>query len=164
MLMPQSVRILFVCMGNICRSPIAQVVFKHLVAEAGLGDRIFVDSAGTHAYHLGEPPDPRAQHAAAHRGYDLSALRARQVRRSDFTEFDFVIAMDTMNLRALARLCPPEHARKIRLLMEFADGACEREVPDPYYGGKAEFERVLDLVEQASRGLLDYLSRRLLGE
>ncbi|HXF65597.1 MAG TPA: low molecular weight protein-tyrosine-phosphatase [Burkholderiales bacterium] len=162
--MTQPVKVLFVCTGNICRSPIAEGVFTRLVREAGLAGRVVADSAGTHGYHLGEPPDPRARDAAAHRGYDLGAHRARQVSRRDFSEFDYVLAMDSMNLRALARLCPPEHARKVRLFMEFADGAREREVPDPYYGGREEFERVLDLAEEAARGLLDHLRRRLLGE
>ena len=151
------VRILFVCMGNICRSPTAEGVFKHQVGRAGLADLIFSDSAGTHDYHIGEAPDPRAQRAALSRGYDLSPLCARQVSRRDFVEFDYVLAMDEVNLRALRRLCPPEHAAKVRLLMEFARKARAREVPDPYYGGAGGFEHVLDLVEDASSGLIEHL-------
>jgi protein-tyrosine phosphatase len=135
----------------------AEGVFKHYVAEAKLAERIASDSAGTHDYHIGEPPDPRAQRAAGRRGYDLSALRGRQVSRGDFHGFDYVLAMDEVNLRLLKRLCPPEHGHKLRLFMEFGADSAAREVPDPYYGGPEGFERVLDMVEQASRGLLDHL-------
>jgi protein-tyrosine phosphatase len=148
-------------MGNICRSPTAEGVFKRLVEEAGLGGRVLSDSAGTHDYHIGEPPDPRAQRYAAHRGYDLSGLRGRQVNQSDFSEFDYVLAMDAANLRLLERLCPPKHAHKLKLFMEFAAEPGLREVPDPYYGSDQGFERVLDLVEQASRGLIGHLRVRL---
>jgi protein-tyrosine phosphatase len=151
------VKVLFVCMGNICRSPTAEGVFKHQIERAGLADLIFSDSAGTHDYHIGEAPDPRAQNAARTRGYDLSPLCARQVIRRDFSEFDYVLAMDEVNLRALKRLCPPEHAGRVRLFMEFAGNARVREVPDPYYGGPGGFEEVLDLVEEASRGLIEHL-------
>ena len=159
--MAQKIKILFVCTGNICRSPTAEGVFKRLVAEAGLEKRIASDSAGTHDYHVGEPPDPRAQRAAAGRGYDLSAQRGRQVGRDDFAEFDYVLAMDEANLRLLERLCPPPHAHKLKLFMEFGSDSHPREVPDPYYGGAQGFERVLDLVEHASRGLLAHLRKRL---
>lgn len=157
------VKVLFVCMGNLCRSPMAEGVFKHYVAQAGLQDLIASDSAGTHDYHVGDPPDARALRASERRGYDLSALRGRQVSRGDFGEFDYLLAMDEANLRALERLCPSQHAHKLKLLMEFSIGPALREVPDPYYGGEPSFERVLDLVEQAAQGLLDHLRRRLAG-
>ena len=156
-------KILFVCMGNLCRSPMAEGVFKHYVAQAGLAERIASDSAGTHDYHVGDPPDARAQAAAGRRGYDLSGLRGRQVGRGDFGEFDYVLAMDEMNLRWLGRLCPPEHVHKLKLLMEFSTGPAPREVPDPYYGEEQSFERVLDMVEQAAQGLLDHVRQRLAG-
>ena len=152
--------VLFVCTGNICRSPTAQGVFKHCVEKAGLTDRIVSDSAGTHDYHVGEPPDPRTQAAARRRGYELRELRARRVRRDDFERFDYVLAMDGTNLRQLERLCPPEHAHKLRLFLDFgAGGESPREVPDPYCGGAEDFERVLDLVEGAAQGLLRHLTR-----
>ncbi len=153
----RQVKVLFVCTGNICRSPTAEGVFKHHVKEAGLAGLVLSDSAGTHSYHVGEPPDPRTQQAASRRGYDLSALRARQVSRSDFSEFDYVLAMDQANLLALQRICPPQHSNRLKLFMEFSRDAAVREVPDPYYGGTQGFERVLDLVEQASKGFLKYL-------
>lgn len=135
----------------------AEGVFKHYVAEARLGETIASDSAGTHDYHIGEPPDPRAQRIAGKRGYDLSRLRGRQVARRDFDEFDYVLAMDEVNLRLLQRLCPAPHAHKLRLFMEFGADPEVREVPDPYYGGTEGFERVLDMVEQAAGGLLEHL-------
>jgi protein-tyrosine phosphatase len=156
-------KILFVCMGNICRSPMAEGVFKHHVKQAGLDGSISTDSAGTHDYHVGEPPDPRAQRAAKRRGYDLSVLRARQVSPGDFSSFDYVLAMDELNLRLLERLCPSQHAHKLKLFMEFSASPALREVPDPYYGGEQGFERVLDMVEQAAQELLDHLRRRLAG-
>ena len=159
--MTQSIKVLFVCMGNLCRSPMAEGVFKHYVAQAGLAEKIASDSAGTHDYHVGDPPDPRAQAAARRRGYDLSGLRGRQVGRGDFGEFDYVLAMDEMNLRLLGQVCPPEHAHKLKLLMEFGADPSIREVPDPYYGGTQGFERVLDLVEQGTRGLLRHLRDRM---
>ncbi len=148
-------------MGNICRSPTAEGVFKGLVEKAGLAGRITSDSAGTGDYHIGEAPDPRAQSAALTRGYDLSPLCARQVSPRDFSEFDYVLAMDEVNLRQLRRLCPPEHAGKVKLFMDFAGEGAAREVPDPYYGGSQGFERVLDMVEQASRGLLEHLRQKI---
>jgi protein-tyrosine phosphatase len=159
--MAQQIKILFVCTGNICRSPTAEGVFKRHVEEAGLEAHVLSDSAGTHDYHVGEPPDPRAQRAAAGRGYDLSALRGRQVGRNDFAEFDYVLAMDEANLLVLTRQCPPQHAHKVRLFMEFGADLHPREVPDPYYGGAQGFERVLDLVEHASRGLLAHVRLRI---
>lgn len=155
------VKVLFVCMGNICRSPTAEAVFKHYVAAANLQDRILSDSAGTHDYHVGEPPDERARHAAQRRGYDMSALRGRQVRAEDFAEFDYLVAMDEDNLRLLKRRCPPEHAHKLMLLMNYSTRRRVRNVPDPYYGGAEGFEQVLDLVEDAAQGLLRHLDQKL---
>jgi len=153
----RQIKVLFVCMGNLCRSPMAEGVFRGQVAQAGLDGLIAIDSAGTHDYHVGEPPDPRAQQAAGRRGYDLSLLRGRQVARADLSEFDYVLAMDAANLRALERLCPSQHAHKLKLFMEFGANVALREVPDPYYGGEQGFERVLDMVEEASQGLLAHL-------
>ena len=141
-------RVLFVCTGNICRSPTAAGVFAHFVRQAGLHAAIEVESAGTHDYHAGNPPDARAQEHALKRGYDLSALRARQVRKRDFAEFDHIVAMDRGHLELLERNCPPEHLPKLRLLIR------GRDVPDPYYGGAEGFERVLDLVEAGCLALL----------
>lgn len=157
----EAVRVLFVCMGNICRSPTAQGVFQSLVAREGLDGRVVIDSAGTHDYHVGSAPDQRAQQAALRRGIDLSTLRARAVADVDFEHHDYVLAMDLDNYALLERACPPEHRGKLKLFMDFAPGAREREVPDPYYGGAGGFERVLDLVEQASEGLLADIRRRL---
>jgi len=147
-------------MGNICRSPTAEGVFRHLVEKEGLASQIKTDSAGTHAYHVNEPPDRRARAAAERRGISLENIRARRVHDEDFERFDFVIAMDHDNLSALVEQSDPEHHRKIRLFLEFSSGH-EDEVPDPYYGGAAGFERVLDLVEDASRGLLETLRNDL---
>lgn len=148
-------RILVVCTGNICRSPTAAAVLRRLAQERGLA--LEVDSAGTHDYHVGEPPDRRAQAHARRRGYDLSSLRARQVARADFESFDLVLAMDGGHLAVLRRLCPGEHRHKLRLFMDFAPGLGARDVPDPYCGGPAAFEQALDLIETASHGLLDHL-------
>ena len=147
-------RVLFVCMGNICRSLTAEGVFRHLVEKQGLGGQIIVDSAGTHDYHVGDAPDARSQAAAARRGYDLSGLRARQVVRDDFSMFDYVLAMDEANLGLLQQQCPDDCRERLKLFLEFADDGVLREVPDPYYGGAQGFEQVLDLVEQAAHGLL----------
>ena len=150
------ISILFVCMGNICRSPTAEGVFRHFVQEAGLVDRIRIDSAGTHAYHTNEPADRRASAAAERRGYSLANMRARRVSEEDFDEFDFIIAMDQLNHVTLVDQADAEYHDKIHLFLEFASGP-EDDVPDPYYGGAKGFERVLDLVEDASRGLLEPL-------
>ena len=152
-----NVSILFVCMGNICRSPTAEGVFRHFVNEAGLDEEITVDSAGTHAYHVGEPPDRRAMAAAERRGVSLVGLKARRVTDDDFERFDHIIAMDEDNLIRLQEQSTDEYRDKISLFLSFAVDT-ETEVPDPYYGGGAGFERVLDLVEKASRGLLETLS------
>lgn len=154
-------KVLFVCMGNICRSPTAEGVFRHHVREAGLDTRIAVDSAGTHAYHSGEPADRRAQEAASRRGISLEGIRARRVTEEDFHHFDYILAMDQDNLMLLHERAPDETRSKIRLFLEFSASRHENEVPDPYYGGAAGFERVLDLVEEASRGLLETLRGRL---
>lgn len=151
------VSVLFVCMGNICRSPTAEGVFRHQVAQAGLLERVHIDSAGTHAYHIGNPPDPRTLEAAQRRGYDLSGLRARKVEVRDFAHFDYLLAMDEDNLAMLERLKPAESRGRVGLFMEFAPGYGVREVPDPYYGGPAGFERVLDMVEAAATGLLEVI-------
>jgi protein-tyrosine phosphatase len=153
--------VVFVCTGNICRSPTAEGVFIKMVADAGLSDRIVVDSAGTHGYHVGEAPDPRTQEAAARRGYDLSPLRARQFERQDFVRFDWVLAMDRDNHSILARLAQPSTGHKLRMMMEFARQFREIEVPDPYYGGPKGFERVLDMLEDASLGLLEEIRKGL---
>jgi protein-tyrosine phosphatase len=143
--------VLFVCMGNICRSPSAEGVMRAKLAAAGLAERIRVDSAGTHGYHVGEPPDPRSCRAAALRGYSLEALRARQVEAADFERFDLVLAADRQNLRELKRLCPLPLQHKLELVLApLSDG--EDEVPDPYYGGGKGFEKVLDLLESACDG------------
>lgn len=155
-------KVLFVCMGNICRSPTAEGVFRQLAEAAGLGGAIAIDSAGTHGYHVGEPPDRRAQAAAARRGYDLRGLRGRQVSAHDFHAFDYVLAMDRNNLAILEQLCPPQQAHKVGLFMEFGRSFAA-EVPDPYYGGADGFERVLDMIEDAGRGLLQEIVRRNAG-
>ena len=149
--------VLFVCMGNICRSPSAEGVFRYHVEAAGMTEFVEIDSAGTHAYHVGEPADRRACAAAERRGMSLEGIRARRVSSEDFERFDYIIAMDEDNLTHLEDESPDEHRHKLRLFLEFAQLG-EREVPDPYYGGAAGFERVLDLVEEASRGLLETLS------
>jgi len=155
------IKILFVCMGNICRSPTAQGVFEHLLEEAQLRDRILTDSAGTHAYHVGKTPDRRATEAAARRGIDLTRQRARQVEAADFLHFDYVLAMDTSNLDDLMSICPEQQQDKVQLFLEFASGSKQRDVPDPYYGGSQGFERVLDLVEEGAQGLLEDILKRL---
>jgi len=149
--------ILFVCMGNICRSPTAEGVFRARAEAAGLD--LLIDSAGTHAYHVGNAPDLRSTHHAARRGYDLSTQRARQVSREDFERFDFVLAMDRENLELLLRDCPPQHRHKVRLFMSFASRSGSDVVPDPYYGGALGFDTVLDYIEDASDGLLAALRK-----
>ena len=146
-------------MGNICRSPTAEGVFRRMVEEAGLAGKILVDSAGTHDYHIGAAPDKRTQAAAAQRGYDLSRLRGRQVSRADFTQFDYILAMDAENLADLHRLRPPPHEGKVGLFLEYARHCKLREVPDPYYGGAQGFAHVLDLVEDGAAGLLEEIVR-----
>ena len=152
------VRVLFVCMGNICRSPTAEAVFRRCAERAGLSRAIVADSAGTHRYHIGRAPDSWAQQAAARRGYDLTALRARQVAVRDYQDFDFILAMDEANLSALRSACPQGLRHKIQLLGEYCAGpghGCA--VPDPYYGGAEGFETVLDLAEEAAQPLLRHI-------
>ncbi|MBX3139922.1 MAG: low molecular weight phosphotyrosine protein phosphatase [Trueperaceae bacterium] len=163
---PAKLAILFVCMGNICRSPTAEAVFRAKLTEAGLADLVEVDSAGTHAYHVGDQPDPRSVAAAARRGYDMQSLRARQLSTYDAERFDYVLVMDKGNynttLRALGGAEPGEGQRaRVRLFLEFAPGVREVEVPDPYVGGPEGFEHVLDLIEAASDGLLAEVRARL---
>jgi protein-tyrosine phosphatase len=155
------IRVLFVCMGNICRSPTAHGVFESLVQRSGLAHRIEVDSAGTHAYHVGEPPDARSQQVAKGRGVDLSGQRARRVQPDDFRHFDYLVAMDRDNYRELQRICPAGLENKLRLFMEFAPESGVQEVPDPYYGGSGGFERVFRMVEEAADGLLEKLRKDL---
>lgn len=151
--------VLFVCTGNICRSPTAEAVFRKLVADSGLSEAIAADSAGTHGYHVGEPPDLRSTEAAAARGYDLSVLRARRIERADFGRFELLVAMDRGHLAILSRMADPSSAHKLKLMMSYASGFREEDVPDPYYGGPRDFERVLDMLEDAARGLLDAIGR-----
>jgi protein-tyrosine phosphatase len=148
------VKVLFVCLGNICRSPTVEGVFSAIAQREAPGLVTCVDSAGTADYHVGDPPDRRSVRHAAQRGYDLSALRARQVRRDDFTRFDLLLAMDEENLEGLRRIAPTDGRDRAQLFLEYARHAPERAVPDPYYGGEGDFEIVLDLAETASRGLL----------
>jgi protein-tyrosine phosphatase len=150
----RNISVLFVCMGNICRSPTAQGVFARLVEEQRLADMIAIDSAGTHAYHIGERPDERASAAALNRGIDLSTQQARRVSPDDFERFDYVLAMDNDNYGILEASCPSGFESRLHLFLEFAPDLETREVPDPYYGGGSGFERVLDMIEQASAGLL----------
>ncbi len=147
-------RVLFVCTGNICRSPTAEGVFRKLVADAGLAHEIETASAGTHAYHVGEPPDDRAQAAARRRGYDLSRIRARRVGRDDFAAFDLILAMDRDHHEILAQLAPPNARQKVGMMLTYARNATTLDVPDPYYGGPEGFSLVLDLIEDAAEGLL----------
>ena len=154
------ISILFVCMGNICRSPTAEGVFRHLVQQEGHDSWITTDSAGTHAYHIGEQPDHRSQQTALTRGIDLGDLRARKAVTKDFHEFDYVLAMDDDNYQLLENICPAGLENKLSLFLDFSDEYSESQVPDPYYGGDRGFEHVFDLVESASRGLLQDIIKR----
>lgn len=147
-------RVLFVCTGNICRSPTAEGVARGLAAKHGVEHLFEFDSAGTHGYHVGDPPDPRTIAAARRRGYDLSPQRARRVTEFDFVRFDRVLAMDCEHLEFLQRACPPPHLKKLGLFLDFSERFDEAEVPDPYYGGAQGFEHVLDLVEDAAMQLI----------
>jgi protein-tyrosine phosphatase len=158
--MAMNTRVLFVCMGNICRSPMAEGVFRHLVRQSGLEDVVRVDSAGTHAFHAGEPPDKRAQTLAAKRGYDITTLRARRVRDKDFEEFDLILAMDWDNLSLLQQVAPKQAHHKLQLLMRFATEHESATIPDPYYGNQQGFEQALDFIEDACAGLLEVARRR----
>lgn len=149
--------VVFVCTGNICRSPTAHAVLRQRIASLGLAQRLSVGSAGLEAWHQGEAPDPRSIRHARQRGYDLSDLRARHFRPADFERADWVLVMDDGHLQRAARLCPPQHAHKLRLLTDFCRRHDAFEVPDPYYGSAADFDHVLDLIEDACDGLLDEL-------
>lgn len=153
-------RVLFVCLGNICRSPTAEAVMRQRLQQAGLADRIELDSAGTGDWHVGKAPDSRTQQAASRRGYDLSSLRGRQVSVDDFARFDLILAMDNANLRDLQRMRPVQARGELDLYLRRFELA-EDDVPDPYYGGSEGFEHVLDLLEQASDALLIELKGRL---
>lgn len=152
-------RVLFVCTGNICRSPTAEGVFRHVVAEAGLVDRFHVDSAGTHGYHVGDPPDARSIAHARRRGYDLSALRARQFTAADYADFDLLLAMDRGHLTIMRRLAPAPDRDRARLFLGCVPECGIDDVPDPYYGDERDFVQALDLIERGSRALLDALIR-----
>lgn len=156
----KKIKVLFVCMGNICRSPTAEGIFSRLVEEEGLAHLFEIDSAGTHAYHIGEQPDLRAQKAARERGIELKHLRARKVIYGDFEDYDYLLAMDDDNYSILIDACPEEHRNKISYFLDHAPHVGTREVPDPYYGGAYGFERVLDLAEEASKGFLNLLREK----
>lgn len=158
--MAMPTRVLFVCMGNICRSPMAHGVFRHLVRQSGLEDVVRIDSAGTHAFHHGEHPDHRAQAAAAKRGYDIADLRARKVQDTDFDDFDLILAMDWDNLSLLQHAAHKRHHHKMQLLMRFAGEHESATVPDPYQGASPAFELALDYIEDACAGLLEVARRR----
>ncbi|MDM7481380.1 MAG: low molecular weight protein-tyrosine-phosphatase [Halomonas sp.] len=151
-------RVLFVCLGNICRSPTAEGVFQQAVVRAGLDGRVTIDSCGVGDWHVGKAPDPRSQAAARQRGIEIGHLRARQLKVSDFHEFDYVLGMDRENLAAMRALQPANSQAQVGLLLDYA-GLPQSDVPDPYYGGDDGFEQVLDLIERASQGLLDELQR-----
>ncbi|MDC9729066.1 MAG: low molecular weight phosphotyrosine protein phosphatase [Methyloprofundus sp.] len=153
----KQIKVLFVCMGNICRSPSAEGVFRHLINTNQLQKSFSIDSAGTHAYHVDEAPDLRSQKAAKDRGIDLSAQRARKFIRGDFEDFDYLLAMDNENYSIMMQACPTEHQHKVQLFLDYAPHLKANEVPDPYYGGKYGFETVLDLIEEASTGFLNSL-------
>ena len=153
---PPMTRLLLVCMGNICRSPMAQVVTLHMAEHAGLARSIQVDSAGTHASQRKEPADPRVKIVLSGRGYAIGNRRLRQVVGRDFSRYDLILAMDRANLNDLRRLCPADHTHKLRLFLEFAQGMDVCDVPDPYYGSIEGFERVLDLCEAGARGLVEH--------
>lgn len=154
------IKVLFVCMGNICRSPTAEGVFTNLVEKNGSRDRFLIDSAGTHAYHVGEQPDKRAQQTAKQRGIDLSFIRARKFAHADFEEFDYILAMDQDNYQILTDACPSEHLAKVKMFLEYAPKREERDVPDPYYGGQNGFNHVFDLVEDASLGFYNSVTNK----
>jgi protein-tyrosine phosphatase len=154
-------RVLFVCTGNICRSPTAEGAFRLAVAEAGMSTHFEIDSAGTSSYHIGDAPDARSIAAAATRGIDISALKARRIREEDFHAFDLILAMDHSHLNHLRAMRREEHKAEIRLFLDYHAAARHRDVPDPYYGDAADFETVLDLVEEASKGLLTALRSKI---
>ncbi|CAG7856929.1 hypothetical protein MCAMS1_01601 [biofilm metagenome] len=155
----EKIKVLFVCMGNICRSPTAEGVFTKMVSDKRLSASFIIDSAGTHAYHVGNPPDYRAQQAAKRRGVELENIRARKVHSSDFDYFDHILVMDDDNHANVMQYCPREHKDKVKYFLEYAPHLGTKEVPDPYYGEKMGFERVLDMVEDASLGFLESLEK-----
>jgi protein-tyrosine phosphatase len=151
------VKVLFVCMGNICRSPTAHGIFQHLVREQGLAGEIAVDSAGTIGYHVGEAPDPRSTQTASKHGIDLTPQRARQVSHQDYIEQDYILAMDFDNLRNMQLQCPDDYKHKLKLLLDYHPDEFLDQVPDPYYGGESGFDRVYDMVEVACKALLEHI-------
>jgi len=155
----EQVKVLFVCMGNICRSPTAHGVFQAMVDEQHLGDSILVDSAGTHSYHIGSPPDRRSQRIALARGVDLAELRARQFNSDDFLDFDFLLAMDRSNLLDMSSIRPGKPRARLDLMLDFSDSSVQKEVPDPYFGNDG-FELVFDLISDASAGLLAHIRQK----
>ena len=157
------IRVLFVCMGNICRSPTAEGVFRRKLRDKNLADKVDVASAGTHGYHVGEAPDQRTQRAAARRGYDLSAIRARKIAPQDLDYFDLILAMDRNSLEALRLVCPPERFDRLGLFMDYSMRFGDSEVPDPYYGLGQGFDLVLDMVEDATDGLVELVGKRSAG-
>lgn len=156
----KKIGVLFVCTGNLCRSPTAHAVFARQVEAARLSKRIRVESAGTHVGRVGDPPDARAIQAAARRGYDMRRLRTRPLRTGDYQHFDYLLAMDEGNLTHLVRACPPAHQEKLALLMSYGEARSAIAVPDPYFGAAQGFERVLDMVEDAAHGLLRHIRER----
>lgn len=156
-----SFRVLLVCMGNICRSPTAEGVLRKYIKNNGLGDKVEVDSAGTHGYHVGEAPDSRTQRAASARGYNLTQVRARKVARQDLDYFDLILAMDKSNLDNLWRMATPEQKERIKLFMDYAKNFDDDEVPDPYYGLGHGFDLVLDMVEDAAEGLIEEIKQKI---
>ena len=157
----RQIKVLFVCTGNICRSPTAEAVFRARVEQAGLAHAVTVDSAGTHDYHVGDPPDSRAIAHGRQRGYDLAPLRARHIEADDFKRFDFVIACDRGHHKIMRRIAPPEAGERITMFLDYAPELGLTDVPDPYYGSAKDFEYVLDLVERAADGLLDAVKQKL---
>jgi len=152
----QPVKILFVCMGNICRSPTAQGLFQQMIREQGLDKRILVDSAGTHSYHIGNPPDSRSQAVARRRGIDLSKLRSRRLVRDDFIKFDYLLGMDSDNIADMHAIRPDEASAQLQLMLEYSKRYSQRDIPDPYFGNDG-FEMVFDMIDDASRGLLEHI-------
>ena len=159
--MADKTRVLFVCLGNICRSPTAHAVFEEKVKQAGLSHRVQVDSCGTGSWHIGQPPDDRTQKAAAKRGYDLSHLRARRLEHDDFSQYDYILAMDTRNLADVIKKAPMDFSGRIQLFLDYSADKNVLEVPDPYYGQQDGFERVLNLIEEASDGLIKAIQQQL---
>lgn len=155
----EKIRVLFICMGNICRSPTAEGVFHKLVESDQVDHKFEIDSAGTHAFHVGDAPDLRAQKAAKDRDVDLAHLRARKVVVGDYHDYDYLLVMDEDNYQIVMEFCPDEHKHKVKYFLEYAPHLNTLEVPDPYYGGKYGFERVLDMVEEASTGFLNSLKQ-----